>query len=117
MSAREASVEHVDRSEHLERSGTSLLRADGLVAGYLPGVNILNNCDLYADDGELVGIATWMRAAYPDRPAEVAFQLRGMATDPAMQGTGVGEALLALDRKAPRRTGRRVARPGARRRA
>jgi UDP-N-acetylmuramate--alanine ligase len=29
----------------------------------------------------------------------------------------VGEALLALDRKAPRRTGRRVARPGARRRA
>jgi thiamine transport system ATP-binding protein len=45
-------------------------------------------------DGELVGIATWMRVAYPDRPADAAFQLRGMATDPAAQGTGIGEALL-----------------------
>jgi GNAT superfamily N-acetyltransferase len=45
-------------------------------------------------NGALVGIATWMRVAYPDRPADPAFQLRGMATDPTRQGTGIGEALL-----------------------
>ena len=27
-----------------------------MVAGYVPGVNILNGCDLYVNDGELVGI-------------------------------------------------------------
>ena len=55
MSAR-GDAAPLDRSEHLARSGTALLRADDLVAGYLPGVNILNNCDLYAQEGELVGI-------------------------------------------------------------
>ena len=34
----------------------ALLRADEVVAGYVPGVNILNGCDLYVNDGELVGI-------------------------------------------------------------
>jgi ABC-type branched-subunit amino acid transport system ATPase component len=34
----------------------ALVEAKGLVAGYLPGVNILNGCDLYANEGELVGI-------------------------------------------------------------
>jgi ABC-type branched-subunit amino acid transport system ATPase component len=34
----------------------AILRADGLVAGYLPGVNILTGADLYCHDGELVGI-------------------------------------------------------------
>lgn len=34
----------------------ALLEAKGLIAGYLPGVNILNGCDLYANEGELVGI-------------------------------------------------------------
>ncbi|MEO8107777.1 MAG: ATP-binding cassette domain-containing protein, partial [Actinomycetes bacterium] len=34
----------------------ALVIADNLVAGYLPGVNILNGCDLYANRGELVGI-------------------------------------------------------------
>jgi branched-chain amino acid transport system ATP-binding protein len=33
-----------------------LLRADDLVAGYLPGVNILNGCSLVAEQGELIGI-------------------------------------------------------------
>ena len=33
-----------------------LLEAGGVVAGYLPGINILNGCDLYANEGELVGI-------------------------------------------------------------
>jgi branched-chain amino acid transport system ATP-binding protein len=34
----------------------ALVEAKALVAGYLPGVNILNGCDLYANQGELVGI-------------------------------------------------------------
>ena len=34
----------------------AVLRADNLVAGYLPGINILNGCDLHARPDELVGI-------------------------------------------------------------
>jgi len=30
--------------------------ADNLVAGYLPGINILNGCSLVANEGELIGI-------------------------------------------------------------
>jgi ABC-type branched-subunit amino acid transport system ATPase component len=45
-----------DRSEHLARAEGALLRADDVVAGYIPGVNILNGCDLYVQEGELVGI-------------------------------------------------------------
>jgi len=33
-----------------------LLRADRLVAGYLPGVDILSGCDFYLDEAEIVGI-------------------------------------------------------------
>ena len=33
-----------------------LVEAKNLVAGYLPGINILNGCNLYATQGELVGI-------------------------------------------------------------
>jgi branched-chain amino acid transport system ATP-binding protein len=51
-----AGVATVDRSEHLAKSEGALVRADNLFAGYLPGVNILNGCDLYAHEGELVGI-------------------------------------------------------------
>lgn len=35
---------------------TELLKADSLVAGYVPGVNILNGCDLTVHEGEFVGI-------------------------------------------------------------
>jgi ABC-type branched-subunit amino acid transport system ATPase component len=34
----------------------AVLRADGLVAGYVPEVNILNGTDLYCQPGELVGV-------------------------------------------------------------
>ncbi|MFC8193333.1 ABC transporter ATP-binding protein [Cellulomonas sp. NPDC057328] len=37
-------------------AGEPLLHADDLVAGYLPGVNILNGCSLVLHPGELVGI-------------------------------------------------------------
>ncbi len=46
----------VDRSEHLAAAEDALVVAEELVAGYIPGVNILNGCDLYANKGELVGI-------------------------------------------------------------
>lgn len=40
----------------LNTTGTPLVEAAGIIAGYLPGVNILNGCDLYANEGEMVGI-------------------------------------------------------------
>lgn len=35
---------------------TPVIETQGLVAGYLPGVNILNGANFFADQGELVGI-------------------------------------------------------------
>jgi branched-chain amino acid transport system ATP-binding protein len=35
---------------------TPVIETKDLVAGYLPGVNILNNANFFADEGELVGI-------------------------------------------------------------
>lgn len=51
-------------------------------------------------DGALIAISTWLERRYPDRPADAAFQLRGMATDPARRRSGVGATLLhaGLDR-------------------
>ncbi|KAA9107757.1 ABC transporter ATP-binding protein [Microbacterium rhizomatis] len=37
-------------------TGTPVVKADSLIAGYIPGVNILNDCTLEAFQGELVGI-------------------------------------------------------------
>ena len=34
----------------------SLFEANGVVAGYLPGVDILHDCDLVVEEGEIVGI-------------------------------------------------------------
>jgi branched-chain amino acid transport system ATP-binding protein len=45
-----------DRSAHEAAADGALVRADNLVAGYLPGVNILQGCDFYLNDGEIVGI-------------------------------------------------------------
>ncbi len=42
--------------EHQANAEGAVLRADGLIAGYLPGVNILNGADLYCTENELVGI-------------------------------------------------------------
>lgn len=41
---------------HEAESVGALIRADKLIAGYFPGVNILNEADLFAHEGELVGI-------------------------------------------------------------
>ncbi|CAN5141112.1 ABC transporter ATP-binding protein [soil metagenome] len=45
-----------ERDAHLAAADGAVLRADNLLAGYLPGVNILNGADLYCMPGELVGI-------------------------------------------------------------
>ena len=45
-----------DRGPHEAGAADALLRTDEVVAGYVPGVNILNGCDFYVNDGELVGI-------------------------------------------------------------
>jgi ABC-type branched-subunit amino acid transport system ATPase component len=45
-----------DRSAHVESAEGAILRADEIVAGYIPEVNILNSCDLYCTQGEIVGI-------------------------------------------------------------
>ena len=44
------------REAHLAAAEGAVLRADDLIAGYVPGVNILNGSDLYCQEGELVGI-------------------------------------------------------------
>lgn len=50
--ARHATEEQIHRSQSMG----ALVRADNLTAGYFPGVNILNGSNLYAREGELVGI-------------------------------------------------------------
>jgi ABC-type branched-subunit amino acid transport system ATPase component len=45
-----------EREAHLAAAEGAVLRADDLIAGYLPGVNILNGADLYCQQNELVGI-------------------------------------------------------------
>ncbi|MGH3980544.1 MAG: ABC transporter ATP-binding protein [Pseudonocardiaceae bacterium] len=41
---------------HRELARGALLRADDLVAGYVPGVNILTGCNFFLREGEIVGI-------------------------------------------------------------
>jgi branched-chain amino acid transport system ATP-binding protein len=55
MSGTAGSTE-LDRSAHLAAADGALVRVDDVVAGYLPGINILNGCDLYCRRGEIVGI-------------------------------------------------------------
>jgi branched-chain amino acid transport system ATP-binding protein len=45
-----------DRSAHMQGAENAILRADQIVAGYIPEVDILTGCDLYCGDGEIVGI-------------------------------------------------------------
>jgi branched-chain amino acid transport system ATP-binding protein len=46
----------VSTSDHARLGAGALIRADSLVAGYVPGVNILDGTDLYCHEGELVAI-------------------------------------------------------------
>jgi GNAT superfamily N-acetyltransferase len=52
--------------------------------------------DTTGADGKrhVLAISTWIERAHPDRPARRGVQLRGMATDPAWAGRGLGALLL-----------------------
>ncbi|MEU6858636.1 ABC transporter ATP-binding protein [Glycomyces sp. NPDC046736] len=52
----ESDTEVCSREGHVAASVDALLRVDEVTAGYIPGVSILNGTDLYANEGELVGI-------------------------------------------------------------
>jgi branched-chain amino acid transport system ATP-binding protein len=52
----DVATESPERSAHLAAAEGAVLRADNLIAGYVPGVNILNGADLYCQENELVGI-------------------------------------------------------------
>jgi GNAT superfamily N-acetyltransferase len=45
-------------------------------------------------DGEVVAVSTWLRRPWPFAPERAAVQLRGMATDASVRGTGIGGLLL-----------------------
>jgi branched-chain amino acid transport system ATP-binding protein len=51
----EQAAEAAKRQRQAEGEG-ALVRVTDLVAGYVPGVDILNGCDLHCAEGELVGI-------------------------------------------------------------
>ncbi len=51
-----ADAAEASRAAHQEASLGALVRVENLVAGYVPGVDILNGCDLYCQEAELVGI-------------------------------------------------------------
>lgn len=46
------------------------------------------------ESGAVVAISTWLHRPDPADPAAQATQLRGMATDPALAGRGLGSQLL-----------------------
>ncbi len=48
----------------------------------------------------IVAVSTWVRRPMPDDPRDGDIQLRGMASEPGLQGRGLGAALLrgGLDR-------------------
>lgn len=56
-----------------------------------------------AEDGNVVGVASWAPAPTERRPGAPAWRLRGMAVHPDAQGAGIGSALLdgALGRLRP----------------
>lgn len=47
------------------------------------------------DAGAPIAVSTWLRRPCPLHPDAPSVQLRGMATDPAHRGTGLGSLLLA----------------------
>lgn len=47
------------------------------------------------DAGAVIAVSTWLWTPCPLHPAEPAVRLRGMATDPAHRGAGLGSLLLA----------------------
>jgi GNAT superfamily N-acetyltransferase len=46
-------------------------------------------------DRDVVAVSSWFDRRHPDRPALAGVQLRGMAVEPSLAGTGLGSLLLA----------------------
>lgn len=46
-------------------------------------------------DGVVIGTSTWFARECPNIPAESALQLKGMAVDDDLQGSGIGAAIIA----------------------
>ena len=57
------------------------------------------------DDGTVVGIVSVSPEPHPGRPEAGDWRIRGMATDPAVRGAGVGAALLDFALAHARRNG------------
>jgi branched-chain amino acid transport system ATP-binding protein len=83
--------------------GEALLVAEGIVAGYLPGIDILRGIDVTVADGELVGIigpngagkSTFLKALFglvPVRAGEVRLRDEDVTSAPAHElvGRGIG---------------------------
>jgi branched-chain amino acid transport system ATP-binding protein len=84
-------------------NGAGLLVAEGIVAGYLPGIDILRGVDVTVADGELVGIigpngagkSTFLKALFglvPVRAGEVRLRDEDVTSAPAHElvGRGIG---------------------------
>jgi GNAT superfamily N-acetyltransferase len=56
-------------------------------------------------EGAIVGIVSFYRDPYPERPHRPAMGFRGMAVDPALQRSGIGRELLAWALDEVRRRG------------
>lgn len=80
--------------EHSRLARGALLRADDLVAGYFPGVDILRGCNFFLKEREIVGIigpngagkSTLLKALFgliPIRQGEVALRGEPVAAAPA----------------------------------
>ena len=89
------------REGHLALAEGALVRADDLVAGYVPGVNILRGCDFYLQDGELVGIigpngagkSTLLKALFgliPVRSGSVSLRGEDITSAPAHRLVSLG---------------------------
>lgn len=66
----------------------------------------VNLCIVF--DGEPVATSTWFARECPGRPGVAAVQLKGMAVDDALQGTGLGARLIAAGAAHARGTGAAV---------
>ncbi len=44
------------KTETVTETRKVVVHVDSVTAGYLPGINILNDCSLTAHEGELIGI-------------------------------------------------------------
>ncbi|MEY4165832.1 MAG: hypothetical protein RLZ84_407 [Actinomycetota bacterium] len=46
------------------------------------------------DSGQVIAVSSWIERPFPLDPTAVAVQLKGMAVDDALQGTGIGRLII-----------------------